>query len=158
MGGHTRFPLTVPEGPRDGDVQFLESVGVSATQPPTEPREPLDAIDALDVEGIDPDAPSLALVPAPRPERLDPPRDLLRRAVELGCEFVVDTDAHAPGQLDWQPYGCERAEECEVDVRKIVNTRSASIASSICTRSRRRTVGSIVVSHNWAGFISPRPL
>ena len=59
-----------------------------------------------------------------RPERLDPPRELLRRAVELGCEFVVDTDAHAPGQLDWQPYGCERAEECEVDVGKIVNTRS----------------------------------
>lgn len=58
-----------------------------------------------------------------RPERLDPPRTLLRQAVEAGCEFVVDTDAHAPGQLDWQPYGCERAEECEVPVSKIVNTR-----------------------------------
>jgi predicted tellurium resistance membrane protein TerC len=40
----------------------------------------------------------------------------------------------------------------------IVNTRSASIASSICTRSRRRTPGSIVVSHSCIGFISPRPL
>ena len=40
----------------------------------------------------------------------------------------------------------------------IVNTRSASIASSICTCSRRRTAGSIVVSHSCAGFISPRPL
>jgi transposase InsO family protein len=40
----------------------------------------------------------------------------------------------------------------------IVKTRSASMASSICTLSRRRTVGSIVVSHNWLGFISPRPL
>jgi hypothetical protein len=40
----------------------------------------------------------------------------------------------------------------------MVNTRSASMASSICTRSRRRTVGSMVVSHSWAGFISPRPL
>jgi putative hydrolase len=59
-----------------------------------------------------------------RPERLDPPRPLLRQALAAGCEFVVDTDAHAPGQLDWQPYGCERAEECEVPVERIVNTRS----------------------------------
>ena len=58
-----------------------------------------------------------------RPERLDPPRRLLRLAVESGCVFSIDTDAHAPGQLDWQPYGCERAEECEVPVERIVNTR-----------------------------------
>ncbi|MEJ2869815.1 PHP domain-containing protein [Actinomycetospora sp. OC33-EN08] len=58
-----------------------------------------------------------------RPERLDPPRTLLRQAVEAGCEFMIDTDAHAPGQLDWQPFGCERAVECEVPVDKIVNTR-----------------------------------
>ena len=38
-----------------------------------------------------------------RPERLDPPRRLLRLAVEAGCLFAIDTDAHAPGQLDWQP-------------------------------------------------------
>jgi putative hydrolase len=57
-----------------------------------------------------------------RPERLDPPRRLLRLAVETGCLFSVDTDAHAPGQLDWQPYGCERAEECEVPFDRVVNT------------------------------------
>ena len=57
-----------------------------------------------------------------RPERLDPPRRLLRLAVESGCVFSI-TDAPAPGQLDWQPYGCERAEECEVPVERIVNTR-----------------------------------
>jgi putative hydrolase len=60
-----------------------------------------------------------------RPERLDPPRDLLRQALASGCEFVIDTDAHAPGQLDWQPYGCERAVECEVPAERVVNTRSA---------------------------------
>ncbi|HEY2195889.1 MAG TPA: PHP domain-containing protein [Actinomycetospora sp.] len=60
-----------------------------------------------------------------RPERLDPPRDLLRQALAAGCEFVVDTDAHAPGQLDWQPFGCERAQECEVPAERVVNTRSA---------------------------------
>ena len=58
-----------------------------------------------------------------RPERLDPPRRLLRLAVETGCLFSVDTDAHAPGQLDWQPYGCERAEECEVPYERVVNTK-----------------------------------
>jgi putative hydrolase len=60
-----------------------------------------------------------------RPERLDPPRRLLRRAVETGCRFAIDTDAHAPGQLDWQPYGCERAEECGVPVEAVVNTLPA---------------------------------
>lgn len=60
-----------------------------------------------------------------RPERLDPPRRLLREAVEVGCLFAIDTDAHAPGQLDWQPNGCERAVECDVPVDLIVNTWAA---------------------------------
>jgi putative hydrolase len=57
-----------------------------------------------------------------RPERLDPPRDLLRMAVDAGCLFSIDTDAHAPGQLDWRGYGCERAQECGVPLERIVNT------------------------------------
>jgi histidinol phosphatase-like PHP family hydrolase len=60
-----------------------------------------------------------------RPERLDPPRRLLSLAVETGCWFSIDTDAHAPGQLDWQPYGCARAEECAVPAERIVNTWAA---------------------------------
>ena len=44
-----------------------------------------------------------------RPERQDPPDDLLRLAVEIGCVFAIDTDAHAPGQLDWLDGGCARA-------------------------------------------------
>jgi putative hydrolase len=56
-----------------------------------------------------------------RPERLDPPRRLLRQAVEAGCIFSVDTDAHAPGQLDWQLYGCSRGEECGVTADRVVN-------------------------------------
>ena len=44
-----------------------------------------------------------------RPERLDPPKRLLRLALEAGCDVAIDTDAHAPGQLDWQHLGCERA-------------------------------------------------
>jgi putative hydrolase len=60
-----------------------------------------------------------------RPERLDPPRGLLRLAMDAGCNFSVDTDAHAPGQLDWQVNGCERAAECGVDPTRIVNTWTA---------------------------------
>ncbi|MFF2654212.1 PHP domain-containing protein [Streptomyces sp. NPDC058045] len=60
-----------------------------------------------------------------RPERLDPPRRLLRRAVAAGTLFSVDSDAHAPGQLDWQILGCARAEECGVPPERIVTTWSA---------------------------------
>ena len=53
-----------------------------------------------------------------RPERLDPPLRLLRQARRRpGCSFTVDTDAHAPGQLDWLRYGCARAAACEVPGR-----------------------------------------
>ncbi|HET9138346.1 PHP domain-containing protein [Actinophytocola sp.] len=60
-----------------------------------------------------------------RPDRLDPPRRLLRLALELDCVFSIDSDAHAPGQLFWQPYGCARAEECGVPAERVINTRSA---------------------------------
>ncbi len=57
-----------------------------------------------------------------RPDRLDPPKRLLRRAYEIGCLFAIDTDAHAPGQLDWLHYGCERAALCGVEPERVVNT------------------------------------
>jgi putative hydrolase len=60
-----------------------------------------------------------------RPERLDPPTRLLRLAVSLGCLFTIDSDAHAPGQLDWLPHGCERAASCEIAADRILNTRPA---------------------------------
>jgi putative hydrolase len=43
----------------------------------------------------------------------------------MGCRFSIDTDAHAPGQLEWQPYGADRAAECGVTPDRIVNTWSA---------------------------------
>jgi putative hydrolase len=60
-----------------------------------------------------------------RPERLDPPTRLLSLAVEMGCTFSIDTDAHATGQLDWQQYGCARAEAAGVTPDRVVNTRTA---------------------------------
>jgi putative hydrolase len=60
-----------------------------------------------------------------RPERQDPPKRLLRLAVEAGCRFSIDTDAHAPGQLAWLPGGCERAFRSGVDAGSLVNAWEA---------------------------------
>ena len=57
-----------------------------------------------------------------RPDRLDPPKRMLIRALEAGCRFSIDTDAHAPGQLDWLRFGCERAALCGVPAERVVNT------------------------------------
>lgn len=57
-----------------------------------------------------------------RPERTDPPDDLLTLALEIGCLFSIDSDAHAPGQLDFVQYGCERAERLGVPIERIVDT------------------------------------
>jgi putative hydrolase len=57
-----------------------------------------------------------------RPERRDPPTKLLELARDIGCLFSIDSDAHAPGQLDFQQYGCERAYDAGIDPDRIVNT------------------------------------
>jgi putative hydrolase len=56
-----------------------------------------------------------------RPERLDPPREMLRQIVQLGIKVTISTDAHATEQLEWQPFGTERAVECGVREEAIVN-------------------------------------
>jgi putative hydrolase len=60
-----------------------------------------------------------------RPERQDPPQDLLRQAVSLGCSFAIDTDAHAPGQLGWLGRGCAKAADAAVPPERIVNRGAA---------------------------------
>ena len=60
-----------------------------------------------------------------RPERLDPPDDLLDLAVEYGCRFSIDSDAHSPGQLEWQPYGCDKAVKAGIEPERIINTLGA---------------------------------
>lgn len=57
-----------------------------------------------------------------RPERRDPPTKLLELARDIGCLFSIDSDAHAPGQLDMLDYGCERAESAGIEADRIVNT------------------------------------
>jgi len=57
-----------------------------------------------------------------RPERQDPPDDLLALSIEAGCLFSIDSDAHAPGQLSLLDYGAARAEAAGVPADRIVTT------------------------------------
>ena len=60
-----------------------------------------------------------------RPERLDPPMRLLEQVVGGGCRVSVDSDAHAVGQLQWQPYGCARAADAGLAPDRVVNALPA---------------------------------
>lgn len=57
-----------------------------------------------------------------RPERQDPPPELLDLALAWDCKISIDTDAHAPGQLEFQSYGCDKAAEHGIDASRIINT------------------------------------
>jgi putative hydrolase len=60
-----------------------------------------------------------------RPERMDPPDRLLGLAAEAECRFAIDTDAHAPGQLDWLGNGTVRAEKFGIPAERVINARGA---------------------------------
>ena len=60
-----------------------------------------------------------------RPERRDPPTRLLTLAMDIGCVFSIDTDSHAPGQLDFLGYGAQRALDAGLAAERIVNTWDA---------------------------------
>jgi putative hydrolase len=69
-----------------------------------------------------------------RPERRDPPTRLLQLAIDTGCLFSIDTDAHAPGQLEFVAYGCERAEALGLDPDRIVTTWPVDRLLSWCAK------------------------
>lgn len=60
-----------------------------------------------------------------RPDRLDPPDDLLALALEHECWVSIDTDAHAPGQLEWLGHGCAKAASVGVTPERVVNAMGA---------------------------------
>ena len=53
------------------------------------------------------------------------PRSSLSLALRWGCDIAINTDAHAPGQLEWLPYGADKAVRCEFGADRIVNTLGA---------------------------------
>ncbi|CAI9392253.1 PHP domain-containing protein [Microbacterium sp. T2.11-28] len=57
-----------------------------------------------------------------RPEREDPPDELIALALDVGCLFSIDSDAHAPGQLGLLDEGAARAERAGVPAERIVTT------------------------------------
>ena len=70
-----------------------------------------------------------------RPERQDPPDDLLEVALAAGCHVAISTDAHAPGQLEWQAYGCEKAVAHGIGPKQVINTLSADDLIGWSTRT-----------------------
>lgn len=59
-----------------------------------------------------------------RPERSDPPDELLAMAMDAGCVFSINSDAHAPGQLSLLDYGAARAETHGIPPERIITTWS----------------------------------
>lgn len=58
-----------------------------------------------------------------RPDRLDPPSNLLARAARItDLLFAINTDAHAPEQLLWQVNGVQRAEKAGLTADRIINS------------------------------------
>jgi putative hydrolase len=52
--------------------------------------------------------------------------------VQWDCHLSIDSDAHAPGQLEWVNYGCDRAAALGIDGDQIINTRSADDLIALC--------------------------
>jgi len=88
--------------------------GSRGTRPPST-FEPRPVFEACRAHGV-------AVEINSRPERQDPPDELMALALEIGCLFSIDSDAHAPGQLSLLDYGAERAERLGVPPERIVTT------------------------------------
>ena len=56
------------------------------------------------------------------PRRLDLEAPYARRAVEMGIPIAIDSDAHAPEQMDLLPYGILTARRGWVEARSVINT------------------------------------
>ena len=98
-------------GPLHGSASWSDAVGPSRRSTPRPCSAPAPR-------------PALRWRSTAVPERLDPPEPLLSLALSLGCVVVVDTDAHAPGQLEWQRHGCEQAARAGVPVERVMNALS----------------------------------
>lgn len=73
-----------------------------------------------------------------RPERCDPPDELIQLALDAGCLFSIDSDAHAPGQLAFLEYGAERAARLGVPAERIITTWDLGRLLEFCAKDFRR--------------------
>ena len=88
-----------------------------------------------DRPGLDPDAEAVAEAAAANgtaievnanPARLDADGEFVRAAVEAGATIAVNTDAHAPAELDNARYGVHTARRGWAETADILNARSAA--------------------------------
>ena len=78
-----------------------------------------------------------------RPERRDPPADLLALARDLGCVFSIDTDAHAPGQLGFSEYGAAAADAAGIPAERILTCwELPRLRAWLAVPSHRESLGS----------------
>lgn len=56
------------------------------------------------------------------PNRLDLRDDLAKKAKELGCKFIIDTDAHQIAQMKVMPFGVAVARRGWIEAKDVVNT------------------------------------
>ena len=59
------------------------------------------------------------------PARLDLSPEMARRACELGCNFVVDADAHAPAEFAYVPMALWMARRAGIPKERILNFKPA---------------------------------
>lgn len=60
-----------------------------------------------------------------RPEREDPPDELIAMALDAGCRFSIDSDGHAPGHFGFLALGAARAEAAGIPPERIITTWDA---------------------------------
>jgi putative hydrolase len=116
-GPMTRRLVTAVSGPHVdvlGHVTGRLVEGSRGTRPPSE-LDPHAVFEACAAHGV-------AVEINSRPERQDPPDELIAVALEKGCLFSIDSDAHAPGQLSLLDYGAARAERAGIPADRIVTT------------------------------------
>jgi putative hydrolase len=116
-GAMTRRLVAAASNPRVtvlGHVTGRLVSGSRGTRPPST-FDPRAVFEACAAHGV-------AVEINSRPEREDPPDDLIVLALEIGCLFSIDSDAHAPGQLSLLDHGAERAERLGVPAERIVTT------------------------------------
>lgn len=67
----------------------------------------------------------VALEVSATPDRLDLSDDHCRMAKQLGVKLAINTDAHAPSQLDFMRFGVANARRGWLEAADVVNTREA---------------------------------
>jgi putative hydrolase len=130
-GPMTRRLVAAVSNPRAdvlGHVTGRLVEGARGTRPPSE-FDPEAVFEACAAHGV-------AVEINSRPERQDPPDALIAVALEAGCLFAIDSDAHAPGQLSLLDYGAARAEAAGVPAERIVTTWPLDRLRDWLTRER----------------------